>query len=47
MFVFFMIYILSYYRRRRYAGYRATVYFLYGKLGKNNVVEIPSCVGEF
>ena len=36
----------KYYRRMRYAGYRATIYFLYGKLGKRKWIQVPSCVGE-
>lgn len=36
----------KYYRRMRYAGYRATIYFLYGKLGKRKRIQVPSCVGE-
>jgi len=31
-------------RRMRYAGYRSAIYFLYGKLGRRNRIQLPSCV---
>ena len=30
----------------RYAGYKATIYFLFGKLGKGKRIRLPSCVGK-